>query len=342
MPRTLRFALLGTGFWSRFQLAGWKEVGGVECVALFNRTPEKARQLASASGLTARVYANTDELFRNEALDFVDIVTNVETHKDLVLLAASYGIPVICQKPMTESWSDAQAMVQTCQEKHVPFFIHENWRWQAPIRKLKEVLTRSDLGGIYRARLRMASAFPVFTNQPFLKSLDRFLLMDMGSHILDVARFLFGEPASLYCTTASVQKDVRGEDVATVMLSTLSGATVLCEMGFTGAPMEDDHFPQTFAFVECENGSVHLEPGYRLRIKTRRGVEIVHAPPVTFPWVDPAYAAVHASIVPCHRDLLGGLCGCHQPETTGEDNLKTMKLVFSAYDSAASNHVIHL
>jgi len=33
----LHFAIFGTGFWSRFQLAGWQELQGVKCVALYNR-----------------------------------------------------------------------------------------------------------------------------------------------------------------------------------------------------------------------------------------------------------------------------------------------------------------
>jgi NAD(P)-dependent dehydrogenase (short-subunit alcohol dehydrogenase family) len=45
------------------------------------------------------------------------------------------------------------------------------------------------------------------------------ILTDMGSHLLDTARFLFGEAQSLYCRTAKVHKDIRGEDVATVMMS---------------------------------------------------------------------------------------------------------------------------
>lgn len=43
----LRFAMLGTGFWSRFQLAAWHELNGVECVALYNRTRGKAEALAA-------------------------------------------------------------------------------------------------------------------------------------------------------------------------------------------------------------------------------------------------------------------------------------------------------
>ena len=61
----LRFAIFGTGFWSRFQLAGWQEIGGAECVALYNRTRSKAEALARAFGVPA-VYDAAAELLRRE------------------------------------------------------------------------------------------------------------------------------------------------------------------------------------------------------------------------------------------------------------------------------------
>ena len=38
MTAPLRFAVFGAGFWTPYQLSGWREVGGVECVAIYNRT----------------------------------------------------------------------------------------------------------------------------------------------------------------------------------------------------------------------------------------------------------------------------------------------------------------
>ena len=55
-----------------------------------------------------------------------------------------------------------------------------------------------------------------------------------------------------------------------------------------------------------------------------------------------AYDLVHASIVPCNMDLLAGLRGEKQAETTGADNLKTIQLVFSSYESARNGKVIQL
>jgi predicted dehydrogenase len=209
MMSNLRFAIFGTGYWSRFQLAGWRELEGVECVALYNRTRAKAEALAQAFDVPA-VYDDVEELLRREPLDFIDIITNVETHSQFVHLAAAHELPVICQKPMATSLEEAEHMVRVCREAGVPFFVHENWRWQTPIRQVKRMLDEQRIGNPFRAHVHYCSSFPVFDNQPFLKELRQFILTDMGSHILDVARFLFGEAESVYCQTYRVHRDIPG------------------------------------------------------------------------------------------------------------------------------------
>lgn len=339
--RTLRFAMFGAGFWSRFQLHAWREIEGVECVAIYNRTREKAEDLARSASVRS-VYDDPGTLLREESLDFVDIVTAAETHACLVALCLRRGVPVICQKPMAPALQEATAMLEESRAAGVPLYIHENFRWQTPIRALKAILDSSEIGAPFRARIRMVSAFPVFENQPFLRHLERFLLIDIGNHILDVARFLFGEIARVFCHTQRVRPDILGEDVATVVLETASGATIVCEMGYPGAPLENDCFPQTLAFIEGEHGSIELEPDYSIRTTTVSGTRVQRFPPRHYSWADPRYDVTHASIVPCHANLVAGLRGERMPETTAEDNYKTMRLVFACYDSAASGEAVRL
>lgn len=337
---TLRFAIFGTGFWSRSQLAGWRELEGAECVALYNRTRSRAQSLAEEFGVPA-VYDNPKELLRHEQVDFVDIITHEAAHAPLVALAAQYKIPVICQKPMATDLETAQRMVETCREAGIPFMIHENWRWQYPIRQLKRVLQQGDLGKPFRAQILYANSYPVFQNQPFLKELDRFILSDMGSHILDTARFLFGEATSLYCHAQRVNPDIQGEDVATVMLHMEAGATVLCMLSYASR-VEHDRYNGTYIFAECENGSVELGPDYWLRVTTEQGTLAKRYPPPYYPWANPDFEVVQASIVPCNADFLRALQTGQPAETSGEDNLKTMRLVFKAYESAQTQEVIRL
>lgn len=335
----LRFAIFGAGFWARFQLAAWQELKGVQCVALYNRTRAKAETLAREFNVPA-VYDDPQELLRHEQLDFMDIITAVDTHDQFVRLAAAHKLAVICQKPMAPTLVIAEQMVQVCREADVPYFIHENWRWQTPIRQLKRILSEGHIGAPFRARLDMLSGFPLFVNQPFLKQLEQFILADLGSHILDVARFLFGEAHTLYCQTTRVHRDIQGEDVATVLMQMGGQTTVLCQMAYAENFLEHDRFPETYCFVEGSQGSIELGPDYWIRVTTKSGTHAKRYPPPRYAWADPAYEVVHASIVPCNADLLRALRGEAPAETTGADNLQTVRLVFAAYDSAERDVVI--
>jgi len=335
-----RFAILGTGFWARFQLAAWHEVGGVRCVALYNRTRSKAEQLARDFGVP-QVYDDARTLLDRERLDFVDIITDVAVHSEMVSLAAERGLPVICQKPMARSIGEAEEMACRCAKAGVPFFVHENWRWQTPIREFRKALDTGAIGEVFRARVHFCSSFPVFDNQPFLRNLEQFILTDVGSHILDTARFLFGEAESLYCTTGRTREDIRGEDVATTVLHTGGDATVVCEMSYASRT-EHERFPETYIFAEGKDGSAELGPDCWIRVTTRGGTHARRCPPPRYSWADPVYDLVHASIVPCNANLLRAIRGEGEAETTAADNLKTVRLVFGSYESARGKRVVRL
>ena len=337
----LQFALFGAGFWAHYQLAAWGEIPGVRCVAVCDPDREKAEELARKFSVAA-VHDRPEAVFDGELPDFVDVVSSVHTHGQLVRLAAGHGVPVISQKPLATGLAEAEELVALCRASRVPFLVHENWRWQAPLRRIREILDSGAIGTPFRARLDMISGFPVFVNQPALRTLDQFLVLDMGSHMLDLARFLFGEAESLYCQTHQVHADIRGEDVASVLLRMGKDRTsVLCQMAFAENPLEHDCFPQTLAFIEGDRGSLEVAPDYWVRVTTAEGtVARRHAPP-RFAWADPAYEVVHASLVPCLANLLDGIKG-GAAETTAEDNLRTVGLIFAAYESSRHDRVIRL
>src|SRR5580765_3858042 len=134
MMKDLRFAIIGTGFWARYQLAAWGEVRGAKCVALYNRTLSRAEALAREFSVPA-VYDDAEQLLQREKPDFLDIITDADTHSRFVHLAAAYKTPVICQKPLAPSVAEAEKMMAACAAENVPLSVHENWRWQRPIRE---------------------------------------------------------------------------------------------------------------------------------------------------------------------------------------------------------------
>lgn len=339
-PQPLRLGVIGAGFWSTFQVAAWKELEGVKVVAICDKDLQKAQRAAAFHGIP-NVYNTAVELFAKEPLDVVDIITNVETHAIFTEMAAKRGMAVISQKPMGPDLATARDMLQACQRQGVKFFVHENFRWQPPIRRLKALLDEGVVGRPFKARVTFCSSFPVFDNQPFLAELDQFILTDVGSHILDLVRFLFGEAEHLYCQIQTVNPDIKGEDVANVFLRMQSGLHCYAEMSYASI-LEHERFPQTFVLVEGENGSLELGPDFVIKTTTRAGTRSETVPIPIYDWADPDYALIHASVLETNRNILRDLQGGPQAETTGEDNLKTTELYFGCYESAENRTVLHI
>ncbi|WP_138484351.1 Gfo/Idh/MocA family protein [Dyadobacter bucti] len=338
--RKLRFAVLGCGFWSRFQIAAWREIDGVELVAVYNRTIDKARKTAEEFNVPG-YYNDINKLFENEKIDFVDIITDVDTHFQFVQMAFKRRIAVICQKPLTADLASARQLVSESNEANIPFFIHENFRWQAPIQRLKKAMDTNVVGKIFKARVSFCSAFPVFENQPALAISERFILMDIGTHILDVVRFLFGEAKTIFCLTKTVNSKICGEDVANALLEMHSGVHCYAEMSYASV-LEKEVFPQTLVLIEGEHGSIELAADFNFKITTRERTTCETVTPRSYSWADPAYAVSHSSIVDINRNFRDALMSGVQAATSAADNLKTLQLVFAAYDSAASGEVIKL
>lgn len=335
----LRVGVFGCGFWAPFQIAGWGEVENVQIAGLYNRTRAKADELSQRLG-GIPVFDRPEDLLR-AGIDVADIITNEETHRPLVELAAGLGVNAICQKPMASSLADCQAMVRACQDHGTRLMIHDNWRWQTPIRCLKEQLARGEIGRPFRLRLVYANSFPVFTKQPFLAELEHFILMDIGTHLLDTVRALVGEAKSLLCRTARVTPGIRGEDVATLLIEMRDGLHCTVDMSYA-SPVEHDRFPETFIHIEGEKGSLELAPDYWIRQTVNGRTTAYRTPPPVYAWADPAYQLSTTSVVPANREFAHCLRSGSRSETEGESYLRTMELVFAAYQSAAGGCVVHV
>jgi D-apiose dehydrogenase len=333
-----RFAVVGAGFWAGYQLAAWGEIPGVRCVAICDPDRARAEKLAAARQVPA-VYTDAAEMIDRERPEFLDIIAAVPAHGPLVRLAASRKLPVICQKPMSERLEECESLVALCRDARVSFAVHENWRWQAPLRRVKEVISRGAIGTPFRCRIDMISGFNVFANQPNLAREEKFIIADLGCHLFDLARSWFGDARSVYCRTSRVHPGIAGEDVATAVLA-MAGATVTVNMAYAGTPLERECFPETLVFIEGDRGSIEVAPGGVVRVTTQAGTEAATVSPPVYAWANPKYAVVQSSMVACHADLVRALREGTPAETDGADNLKTMRLVFAAYESAKAGTVI--
>ena len=299
-------------------------------MAVCDQQINRARAAADRFGI-AQVYHDAEAMLKSENLDFVDVVTQAPSHRGLVELIASCGVHVICQKPFAPTLDDARAMVVACKQHDVQLMVHENFRWQRPMRAVKAA--SAQIGDLFFGRIVFRNDHNVFTNQPYLATDKRFIIYDLGIHLLDLARFFMGDIHHLFCHTQSVNPQVCGEDTATITLVVESGATCVVEACYF-SHLERDVFPQTLIHIEGTRGSVTLREDYDLTVVADGKVTTSRVAPQPPAWASGPGVAIQEGVVAIEQHWADCLLSGKEPETSGLDNLKTLELVFGAYQSA--------
>ena len=328
-------ALVGCGFFARHHLHAWQVLEDADIVAVCDLNGARAEAYAREFGIP-RFYSDVEAMLGQEPLDFVDIATQANTHRTLVERIAARGLNVICQKPLAPSLAEARETVASA--RNVTFMVHENFRWQRPMLELKKA--SAEIGDLFYGRISFRSAYDVYKNQPYLATDERFILYDLGVHLFDLARFFFGEADTLRCHTRRVNPNIRGEDVATALLEMQSGAHVVVEMSYASR-LEREHFPQTLVALEGDKGSARLGADYHITVTTPGGTRHIDASPRPL-WTPAPANAIPESVLNIQRHWLECLAKGRTPDTSGEDNLKTLELTFGAYASADEGKLVTL
>ncbi len=336
---TWRGALIGCGFFARNHMHGWAGIEGAEIVAVCDRDPDKARAFATEFG--AEPFTDAATMLARVRPDFVDIATTVGSHRPLVELALSHGALTICQKPFAETYADGAAMVAAAEAAGRPLLVHENFRWQKPLRELQAELARGTIGRPAFARISFRHGYDIYANQPYLAEIPDLALMDIGLHLLDVARFLLGDVTRLTCETQRLNPEVRGEDAFTALLRHGSGAVSSIETSFF-AHVTPDPFPQTLVWLEGEAGTLELTTGFRIRLHKDGALRDIDAEPDVPAWGGRPWHLIQESVTAFQTHVVAVLRGEADPRPSGAHNLETLVLALAAYHSAARGQSVDI
>jgi D-apiose dehydrogenase len=338
--KNLRGALIGCGFFAVNQMHGWRDVEGAAIVAICDTNADRLKAVGDQFDVAAR-YANARDMLETERPDFVDIATTVPSHRALVELAASLKIPVICQKPFALNVTDAKAMVSNCVAAKVPLMVHENFRWQSAILKVKNLIASGSIGKPFWGRVSFRSAYDVFAGQPYLAEGKRFIVEDLGIHALDVARFLLGDVESVSARITRINQNIKGEDVATMLLDHGAGVTSVVDCSYA-TRQEVEAFPETLIEVDGGRGSLRLSQGYKLSVTTASGTRHEDVSPPLLPWASRPWNNIQESVVLIQQHWVDCLKATREPDTSGLDNIQTFALVEAVYESARTGKTVSI
>ena len=234
MPDPLRIAITGAGMISWFHLVGWRNLGErVRVVAVCDPDLGRARKRAAEFGIP-HVYGDAEAMLAAEDVDALDVITPRRTHAGWVEAAAERGIDVLCQKPLTPTLAESEALVRRVAGKS-RLMAHENWRFRPWYRELRRWIAAGDLGDIILARMAtMTSGLlpdasgvrPLLVREPYCQVEERLMIAEVLIHHLDVMRYLCGELRVIAARGARTVPDVVGETVAAIFLETASGMPV--------------------------------------------------------------------------------------------------------------------
>ncbi len=335
-----RGVLIGCGFFARNHMAAWGELPGADIIAVIDRDPARAEAYARDFGIP-RWGSDPAALLAEVKPDFVDIATTVESHRVLVELAAAHARLVICQKPFAETLEDARAMVAACAATGAMLTVHENFRWQRPIREVKALLQAGAIGTPSWLRLSFRHGYDIYANQPYLAEVRDLALTDIGLHLFDMVRHLMGDVDRLSCEVQRRNPRVAGFDAFQALLRHGSGAVSTVECSFHSV-LSPDPFPQSLLRVEGDAGTIELVEGFRLRLHRADGMEERDVEPPCPVWGARPWHLIQESVAAFQGQLPAALSGGAAMEPSGAHNLQTLSMVLAAIRSADTGQTVVL
>ncbi len=137
-----------------------------------------------------------------QAIEAVDVFYNLgpnHVHAEPSIAALEAGVPVFCEKPLAPTLETAEEMASAAREADVPAGCAFNYRFVPAVRYAKRLLEAGELGEIHQVRGTYLQDWLVDPDAPWSWRNDKELagsgaLGDLGSHTVDLLRFLVGTP----------------------------------------------------------------------------------------------------------------------------------------------------
>jgi predicted dehydrogenase len=175
-------------------------------VSICGRNEEAAAEAAKRYGYEAHT-TYWRKLVADERIQLFDNGAPNYQHAEPCIAAAAAGKHVICEKPLGRTTEESHRMLEAVTKAGVKHMVGYNYRFVPAIRQMRDLIESGALGRIYhfRAQYLQEWLLPHYAT-PFTWRVDKAqcgsgALGDLGAHIIDLARFLVGEPKAVSATT---------------------------------------------------------------------------------------------------------------------------------------------
>ena len=262
--RTLNIGLIGGGFmgkahalaYAAMPMFFWPPPAVPRRYVVAEANDELGAEAAARFGFDSYV-TDWRRIGDDPQIDIVDVAVPNDLHEEISVAAAAAGKHVICEKPIARTGAEAQAMVDAVERAGVVNMVAFNYRRTPAVVLAKEILESGTLGRILNFRGTYLQDWSADPESPlswrFQKSVaGSGAVGDIGSHVLDIARYLLGEVAAV---NATVHTYVSERPEQTGLRDALG--TGARQTDVRRAPVDvDDEFMALLQFADGAVGSI--------------------------------------------------------------------------------------
>jgi predicted dehydrogenase len=325
--------------------AGWLKAlddpavaGRVKIVGLVDPNIVAAEKLKSEFQLTdASVSADLDATLASLRPEIVFDVAVPGARLNIVKTAFAHGCHVLTEKPMATSLEDAREINAASRETGRIHAVTQNRRFKENIRRARATVESGILGTITALH---CDFFIGAHFGGFREEMEHVLLLDMAIHTFDAARFISGqEPVGVYCLETNPAGSWYAHGAAANAVFEFTGDVVVTYRGSWCAEGADTNWDSSWRIIGTKDTLLwDGEDGFAAKIVDGnegffRPLREVDVPPPA----NDRETRGHASVIAGFLDAVdsGGV-----PETAGNDNIKSLAMVFAAIESARTRQHI--
>jgi predicted dehydrogenase len=197
MTEQVRVGLVGTSWWADLMfLPSLKSHSRAEIVAICGRNRNRAEELAQKYGI-CQVFTDYQEMIEQGNLQALVVATPDDLHYPITMKALEAGLHVLCEKPLALNADQAKAMYEKAEAMGVKHMVLFTWRWLPHFQYLRRLLEAGYIGRCFHCHLSFLGGYG--RNGQYMWRFDaqraNGILADLGSHMIDFARWYVGDIA---------------------------------------------------------------------------------------------------------------------------------------------------
>ena len=311
--RTVNVGVIGVGAMGENHVRVYHKIEEANLVAVSDVSERALKKIEKKYG--AKGYTEYSELLENPEIEVVSVCVPTTFHHNVVMEAIKNGKHVLVEKPIAFTLEEAEEMIAAAKEAGVLLATGHVERFNPAVQKAKELVDDGVIGDIVSTFAKRVGPLP-----PRIKDVG--VAIDLAIHDLDIMNYLFDEEVTqVYGSMNNILGDCEFEDHAEIMVNFDNESTGIIEVNWlTPYKRRELELTGTAGIISVD----YIQQSIEVYGKFAQDIQIKHEEPLKGELISFLNAVVNGT----------------EPEITGEDGLKALKMVIAANRSSKEHKPI--